>query len=114
MKANGKSLALAGLLALGLLSFGASPVRAQAWGFGYSSPGLSVGVGTGGFGYYGGGVYPGYPILTPAPVVVAPRIPYVVPAPLYGPRPFYGPPVVYGPRVYGGYRPVRYYGRRGW
>lgn len=115
MKTIGKSLAFTGLLAVGLLTVGASPARAQAFGFGYSSPGFSIGVNTGGYGYYGGGVYPGYPVIAPAPVVVAPRVPYVVPGPIYGPRPFYRPPVVYGPRVYGGgYRPYRYYGRRGW
>jgi hypothetical protein len=120
MKINGKSLLFAGLLAVVILGFGASPVRAQAFGFGYSSPGFSLGVGTGGYGYYGGGYYPGYPVVAPAPVVVAPAVPYVVPRPFYGPRAFYGPPVAYGPRIYGGwgyggYRPYRYYyGRRGW
>jgi len=113
MKTIGKSLAFAGLLAIGFLGFGAVPARAQGFSLGYSSPGFSVGVNTGGYGYYGGGVYPGYPIVAPAPIVVAPRVPYVVPGPIYGPRPFFRPPVVYGPRVYGG--PYRYgYGRRGW
>jgi len=50
---------------------------------------------------------------------VAPVVPYVAPAPVYGvgywgPRAYYGPrwvgPRYYGPRYYG----PRYYGRRGY
>jgi hypothetical protein len=105
MKTNWKSLALVGGLALGCFAVGNTPARAQGFSFGYAGPGVSVGVNTGG-GFYGGGFYGGgYPVVTPAPVVVAPYAPVVVPRPVYVARPLYGPRPFYGPRVYGGYRP---------
>jgi hypothetical protein len=120
MKTNWKSLALLGGVAMGCFAAGASPAQAQGFSFGYSGPGVSVGVTTGG-GYYGGGVYGGgYPVVTPGPVVVAPYpqvvvAPYpqvVVQRPVFVGRPFYGPRPIYGPRVYGGYRPYPHYYRR--
>ena len=62
MKANRKSLALAGALAVVSLAWTASPAQAQGFSFGYAGPGVSVGVNTGGFGY-GGAVYGGYPVV---------------------------------------------------
>ena len=44
MKTNWKSLAFAGLVAVGCLALGAAPARAQAVSLGYSGPGVSVGV----------------------------------------------------------------------
>jgi hypothetical protein len=112
MKTNGKSLALLGGLAVGCFAVGNTPARAQGLSFGYSGPGVSVGVTTGG-GFYGGGFYGGgYPVVTPGPVVVAPYPQVVVQRPLYVARPFFGPRPFYGPRVYGGYRPYPYYYRR--
>ena len=107
MKTNVKSLALACGLAVMAFVWGAGPARAQGFSFGYAGPGVSVGVNTGGFGY-GGAVYGGYPVVAPAPVVVAPYAPVVVPRPVVVGRPFlYGPRPFYGPRVYGGgYRPM--------
>ncbi len=101
------------------LALGASPARAQGFSFGYSGPGVSVGVNTGGYGY-GGGVYAGAPVVVPgpvvapAPVVVGPYAPVVVTRPVVVGRPFvYGPRPFYGPRYYGGpYRPGPYYYRR--
>jgi hypothetical protein len=96
MKALLRTVAMAGVLSVGGLGLAASPARAQAFGFGYASPGLSFGVATGGFGYYGG-----YPLVAPAPVVVAPA-PVVVARPLVVPRPYYrGYYPAYRP--YGGY-----------
>ncbi len=114
MNLNWKSFALAAMVVVGCVGLGASPARAQGYSFGFSTPGFSLGVSQGPYGYYGGGYYPGYPVVRPGPVVVAPAVPYVVPRPIYGPRPLYGPPVVYGPRVYGGgFRGAPfYYGRR--
>lgn len=98
-----RSLVLAGVAAVGSFGLGATPARAQAFGFSYASPGLSFGVGRGAFGgFYGG------PVVAPAPVVVAPA-PVVVPPPpvIVAPRPY-----VYG-AYYGGYRPYyRGYYRR--
>ena len=74
MKTNWKSLALLGGLAMGCFAAGTSP-RHPRLSFGYSGPGVSVGVNTGG-GFYGGGFYGGgYPVVTPGPVVVASLIP---------------------------------------
>ena len=121
MKTNVKSLTLACGLAVMAISWGAQPARAQGFSFGYTSPGVSVGVTTGGYGY-GGGVYGGvgYPVVAPgpvvvapyAPVVVAPYAPVVVQRPVIVGRPFYGPRPIYGPRAYGGgYRPYPRYWR---
>jgi hypothetical protein len=74
MKTNGKSLVLAGGLAVMALAWGASPARAQGFSFGYAGPGVSVGVNTGGLGYYGGGYYGGYPAVAPVPVVPGPVV----------------------------------------
>jgi hypothetical protein len=112
MKTNWKSLALLGGLAIGCFATGTSPAHAQGFSFGYSGPGVSVGVNTGG-GFYGGGFYGGgYPVVTPGPVVVAPYPQVVVQRPVFVGRPFYGPRPIYGPRVYGGYRPYPHYYRR--
>jgi hypothetical protein len=102
MKTISRSLAVAGVLAIGSLALGASPARAQAFGFSYASPGLSVGVGTGAF----PGYYPApYPLVAPAPVVV-PAAPVIVPRPVLVPRPYYFP------GYYGAFRPdPRYYRR---
>jgi hypothetical protein len=113
MKTNVKSLTLACGLAVMAISWGAQPARAQGFSFGYSSPGVSVGVNTGGYGY-GGGVYGGvgYPVAAPGPVVVAPYAPVVVQRPVIVGRPVYGPRPIYGPRAYGGgYRPYPRYWR---
>jgi hypothetical protein len=101
MKTFGRSLTLAGVLTVGSLGLGSTPARAQAFGFGYASPGLSFGVGSGGFGVYGGG----YPLVAqvPAPVVVAPVV---------VPRPIVVPPPYYRGYYYGGYRPYPRYYRR--
>lgn len=101
-----RSLVLTGVVSAFSLGLGATPARAQAFGFNYASPGFSFGVGAGGYGGYGayGGYYGGYPMVAPAPVVVAPGPMVIAPRPLVvAPRPFYGG--YYG----GGYRP--YYGR---
>jgi hypothetical protein len=107
MKTNGKSLVLAGGLAVMALAWGASPARAQGFSFGYAGPGVSVGVNTGGLGYYGGGYYGGYPAVAPVPVVpgpvvVAPYAGVVVQRPIYGGVGIYGPRPYYGPGYYGG------------
>jgi hypothetical protein len=101
---------LAGVTAVGVLGWGATPANAQAFGLGYNSPGLSFGLGTGGYGYYGGGYYGGYPYVAPGPVVVPPPVvaaPVVVPRPVIVGRPYYG----YGYRR-GWYRPYPYPYRR--
>src|SRR6516165_8959407 len=74
MKTNGRSMMLAGVVAVGLLTFGAAPARAQAVGFGYAGPGMSFGFSAGNYGYGGYG-YPapvvgGYAGVVGAPVVV--------------------------------------------
>jgi hypothetical protein len=109
MKAIGRSMMLAGVIGIGILGWGATPAHAQAFGFNYSSPGFSFGLGTGGYGVYGGGYYAAYPYVVPAPVVV-PQ-PVVVPGPVVVPRPWIGP------RPYSGYwggwnRPYPYRYRR--
>ncbi len=105
-----------GLVAAMFLALGwaAAPASAQGFSFGFSTPGVSVGVGGGPYGVYGGG----YPIVARPPLIVQP-VPTVIvrPAPpvfvrrpiVVGPRYSYGPRVVrrtYGPRyVYrNGYR----------
>lgn len=112
MNTNVRSLALACGLAVTAILWGAEPARAQAFSFGYAGPGVSVGVNTGGYAY-GGGVYGGYPVVAPAPMVVAPYPPVVLPRPMIVGRPFWGPRPFSGPRFYGGgYRPGPYYYRR--
>jgi hypothetical protein len=107
MRAIGRSMVLAGVIGMGVLVWGATPARAQAFGFSYSSPGFALGLGTGGYGYYGGGVYPGYPAIVPGPVVVPPPVvvapPVVVGRPGFVRGPYYGYP--YGWR---GAYPYRY------
>jgi hypothetical protein len=113
MKTNVKSLTAACGLAVMAFSWCGAPAKAQGLSFGYARPGVSVGVNTGGYGY-GGGVYGGYgyPVVTPAPVVVAPYAPVVVPRPVIVGRPYYGQRRFYGPRGYGGgYRPYPGYWR---
>ena len=104
MRRIGRSMMLAGVIAVGVLGWGARPAKAQAFGFGYSSPGFSFGLGTGGYGYYGGGYVAPAPVLVPGPVVAAP---VVVPRPVIVGRPYYG----YGYRQ-GWYRPYPYRYRR--
>jgi hypothetical protein len=100
MKTFRRSLALAGVLALGALGPGAASARAQ-YGFGVATPGFSFGFGRGGYGGYYGAYAPVYPpvVVAPAPVVVA-RPPVIVPRPYY-----------YGGGYYGGYRPYGGYYR---
>ena len=50
MKTTGKSLAFVGIGAIACMLLGASPAHAQAFSFGYSGPGVSVGVQTGNYG----------------------------------------------------------------
>ena len=110
MKAIGRSMLLAGGLVIGAFGMGATPAHAQGFGFGFSTPGASLGFGSGVYGGYGGfggygGLYPGYygayPYVTP-PYVVA-GAPIVVPRPVVVPRGYY----------YGGGRYPGYYGG-GW
>ena len=103
MKTFWRSLAFAGILTVGNLGPVVAPAHAQAFGFGFASPGLSVGVASGGVGYPG--VYPGYPLVAPAPIVVAPA-PVIVPPPYVVARPYYGG--YYG-GYRGGYRPYPYH-----
>jgi hypothetical protein len=102
MKTN-RSLALAAGLAVVALAWGSAPAQAQGFSFGLAVPGVSVGVNTGGPGYYGGGYYGGYAAVVPAPVVVAPYAGVVVPRPVYGGVGYYGPRPYYGPGYHGGY-----------
>jgi hypothetical protein len=79
-----RSLVAAAGAALALV-FGAAPAQARDvnWSIGVHSPGVSVGVGSGG--------YPVY--VAPAPVYVAPRPVYVEPRPVYYSAPaYYAPP----------------------
>jgi hypothetical protein len=102
MNTISRSLAVAAALTIGSLALGARPARAQAFGFSYASPGLSVGVGTGAF----PGYYPApYPLVAAAPVVV-PAAPVIVPRPVLVPRPYYFP------GYYGAFRPYPRYYRR--
>jgi hypothetical protein len=115
MNTTGKSLAIAGVTSIACMMFGASPAHAQAYSFGYSGPGVSVGV-TSNYGYFGGtGYYTGgYPILAPGAFVAGPvapayvRPPVILGGPLVVPRPY----VV--ARPYARYRPYPGYYRRGW
>jgi hypothetical protein len=96
MKAYWRILAFTGILAIEASGPAASPAHAQAVGFGYASPGLSFGVGTGGVGYL-----PGYPAVVapaPYPYVVAPRPIVLAPPPV-----FVRPPYVVARPFYGGY-----------
>lgn len=114
MKTNWKSLALQGALVCASLGLSGTQARAQGFSFGYTGPGISVGVTTPGYGYYGGAYAPGYPVVSPGPVLVRPVPPVVVGGPVLVRRPIFGPGYVYGPRrVYGGFYPRRayYYGR---
>ena len=102
MKTIVRSLALAGLVAFGGL--GSSKAQAQFFGPGYGGSGLSINIGSGGY----GGYYGGYPaVVAPAPVVVAPA-PYVVARPFYGGGYYGGGYRPYG--GYGGYGPYRHHG----
>jgi hypothetical protein len=111
MKTIGRSMMLAGALAVGFLGFGATPARAQAVGFGFAGPGGSFGFSAGGYGGYG---YPGYGYgVVGAPVIVG--APVVVPGPVVVPRPFYGGGYYrggygYPGYGYGGYPRGGYYG----
>lgn len=127
MKTNLKSLALAGITAIGCLAVGAAPARAQGFSFGYSGPGGSVGVGIGGYGnygggyynpgyygpgYYGPGYYGGYPVGAPGPLVVGPVAPVVVRRPVILPGPLIGPGPYVVRRPFYGYGPYPRYYRR--
>jgi len=111
MKTSWKSLTIASVWMVGCLAIGARPAHAQAFSFGYSGPGVSVGVATGAYGYYGGGYYGGYPAGAPAYVTVAPVLPVVVRRPILLPGPLVGPGPVVVRRPYGLYRPFPYYRR---
>jgi hypothetical protein len=117
MKTTGNLLAFVSIGAIACIMLGASPAHAQAFSFGYSGPGVAVGVQTGNFGYFGGtGYYTGgYPVLAPGAFVPGPVVPaYVRPPVLLG-----GPLVVPRPYVVARpyaryYRPYPGYYRRGW
>jgi len=122
MKTNWKSLVLAGIGAIGCLTIGASPVRAQAFSFGYSGPGVSVGGSIGGNGYYGGGYYSpgyygggyygGYPVVARGPLVVGSAGPVLVRRPVIAPGPWIAPRPYVLRRPYGGYAPYPRHYRR--
>jgi hypothetical protein len=115
MQRNLRTLVMVSVLAGACLAFGATSARAQGFSFGVSVPGFSLGVGNGygyGYGYYPGAYYPGYPVVSPGPVVVGGVGPVLVPRRVVVPRAVYVPPPVLVPRRYGWYRPYRYY--RGW
>jgi hypothetical protein len=109
----------AGVLTIGCLGFSSSEASAQGFSFGYARPRVSVGLGTGGVGYYGSGyyggglygngLYGGYPVVAPSGVVVAPS-PVFVPRPLFVPRTYVVPGPYYGGSY--GYRPYRRFYRR--
>ncbi len=110
----GRSMMLAGAMAVGLLGFGAVPARAQAVGFGYAGPGVSFGFSTGGYTAFG---YPGPVVGAYAPVVGAPVIvgaPVVVPRPVIVPGPVVVPRVYYGGGFYRGGPYYRGYHRYGY
>jgi hypothetical protein len=116
MKTTRKSLAFAGVGAIACMMLGAPRAHAQAFSFGYSGPGVSVGVQTGNPGYFGGAGYytGGYPILAPSAFIAGPVAPaFVRPPVLLG-----GPVVLPRPyvvaRPYARYRPYPGYYRRGW
>jgi hypothetical protein len=116
MKTTWKSLAFVGVGSVACLMLGSSPAHAQAFSYGYSGPGVSVGVTAGNPGYFGGtGYYTGgYPVLAPSAFIAGPvapgyyRPPVVVGGPLIAPRAY-----VVG-RPYARYRPYPGYYRRGW
>jgi hypothetical protein len=117
MKPNWMSIAMAGGLVLGCLASQATPARAQGFAFGYTGPGVSVGVTTGGNGYYGGGYYGGgyyggYPVVAPGPIVVGPPAPVLVRPPVIVPGPWVGPRAYVVRRPYGWYAPYPRYYRR--
>jgi hypothetical protein len=112
MKPNWKSLAIACGLAAGCAGAGASPARAQGFSFGYNGPGVSFGLTTPGYGYFGGGYYSGYPIVTPGPLVVSPVAPVVVRPPLVVPGLWIGPRAYVVRRPFGWYGPYPRYFRR--
>lgn len=85
-------------LALALAFLAPKSAQAQV-SVGISTPGFALGVGPG-YGFVGGGYYPGYPIVAP---IYAPR-PVVVAPPIYGG--YYGG--VYGRGYYGPVRPGPY------
>jgi hypothetical protein len=85
MRTLWRSLALAGIVTVGGLE--ASSARAQAFNFGYASPGFSFGVASGGPGS-SGGFYGGVPLVAPVPAVVPPA-PFVVRPRVVVPRPYY-------------------------
>jgi hypothetical protein len=115
MNTNWKSLSLAAVGAIGLFSFAAAPAHAQGFSFGYSGPGVSVGVNTGvpayyGGGLYGGGYYGGYPVVAPRPLVAGPVVgPVIVRRPAIVPGPWIGPRAYVVGRPYGRYGPGRRY-----
>ena len=102
-----RSLVAAAGAALALV-FGAAPAQARDvnWSIGVHSPGVSVGVGSGG--------YPVY--VAPAPVYVAPRPVYVEQPYYYAPpRVVYRPaPVYYGPPGHWHKKPRKHRRHRGW
>jgi hypothetical protein len=112
MKTSLKSLMIAAVCTIACLTIPASPACAQAFSFGYSGPGVSVGVATG-YPYLGGGFYPGGYAPGPAGyVTVAPVAPVVVRPRVLVPGPVIAGPLVAGPVI--GARPVvvrRGYGR---
>jgi hypothetical protein len=111
MKTFSRSMWLAAALAVGIVGVAASPARAQGFGFAYNSPGFSMGIGTPGYGFYGGSYYGPYPYVAPAPVVVPG--PVVAPAPFIVQRPFF-PRRFYGYGYGYRYRPYPYGYRRWW
>jgi hypothetical protein len=120
MKRKWKTIVILGAVALACMALDSSTAKAQNFNFGYSGPGVSVGVNAGNYGYfggggyYGGGYYGGYPVLAPRAFIPGPVV-----GPGYVRGPILGGPVVY-PRAYGYARPIaRYrpypgYYRRGW
>jgi hypothetical protein len=98
MRALLKFSGILGLVLMGTASLGGAKAQAQGFGLGIATPGLSIGVGSGYYGYgpgygvgYPGAYYGAYPYVAP---------PIVVPAPVIVQRPIYG-----GGYGYRGYRP---------
>jgi len=115
MKRNWTSLAAMGAMASACLALGAAPAHAQGFSFGYAGPGVSVGITTGGPGYYGvpyygGGYYSAYPVVPTRSIVVSPVAPVLVRPRVIVPGPWIGPPGYVVRRPYGWYGPYpRYY-----
>ncbi len=117
-----KTLATAGTVAIACMLFSNTSAHAQAFSFGYSGPGVSVGVNAGNYGYfggggyYGGGYYGGYPVLGPRAFIAGPVAPVYVRPPVYLGGPAFLPRPYAVARPYGRYRPYAGYGyyRRGW